>query len=102
MLFRSEAGFLGYLRLKQAYALSRGADEDAEVAAQAAAEFLRVHLCHIAEPLSAALDWSGSSYLALAGKALARRVGPRPQQMFDILDQAITGTDSEGFSCGEA
>ena len=97
-----EAGFLGFLRLKQAFAVSRAADEEAEVTARAVEDFLRTHLSHIAEPLSTALDWSGSSYLALVGRALLRRVGPRPKQMFDILDQAAGESDAGAFPCGEA
>ncbi|MBI4886625.1 MAG: molecular chaperone TorD family protein [Acidobacteria bacterium] len=73
-----EAGFVGYLRLKEAYAVTRGDDEQAAVTADAAATFLREHLAMLAEPLAATLDASGVVYLAEAACALATRVGPPP------------------------
>jgi hypothetical protein len=73
-----EAGFIGYLRLKEAYAVARGDDEQAAVTAEAAATFVREHLSALAEPLAATLDASGLAYLAEAARALANRVGPPP------------------------
>ncbi len=73
-----EAGFVGYLLLKQAYALTRGDDEQASVAAEAEATFRREHLASFAEPLAATLEASGVAYLAEAGRALVSRVGPAP------------------------
>lgn len=73
-----EAGFVGYLRLKEAYAVTRGDEEQAAVTADAAATFMREHLAAIAEPLAATLDASGLAYLAEAARALATRVGPPP------------------------
>jgi len=73
-----EAGFVGYLRLKEAYAVTREDDEQASVTADAAAIFMREHLSALAEPLAATLDASGLAYLAEAARALANRVGPPP------------------------
>ena len=73
-----EAGFIGYLRLKEAYAVTRGDDEQATVTAEATATFLREHLSALAEPLAVTLDASGVAYLAEAARALATRVGPPP------------------------
>jgi len=73
-----EAGFVGYLRLKEAYAVTRGDEEQAAVTADAAATFVREHLSALAEPLAATLDASGVAYLAEAARALANRVGPPP------------------------
>ena len=73
-----EAGFVGYLRLKEAYAVTRGDEEQAAVTADAAATFVREHLSALAEPLAATLDASGVAYLAEAARALATRVGPPP------------------------
>lgn len=73
-----EAGFVGYLRLKEAYAMTRGDDDQAAVTAEAAATFIREHLAVLAEPLAATLDASGVAYLADAARALADRVGPPP------------------------
>ena len=71
-----EAGFIGYLRLKQAYAVTRGDEEQAAVTAEAAATFTGEHLAMLAEPLAATLGASGLDYLAEAARALATRVGP--------------------------
>jgi len=73
-----EVGFVGYLLLKQAYALSRGDDEQASVAAEAEVTFRREHLASFVEPLAATLESSGIAYLAEIGRALATRVGPPP------------------------
>jgi hypothetical protein len=73
-----EAGFVGYLRLKEAYAVTRGDEDQAAVTADAAATFVREHLTTLAEPLAATLDASGVAYLAEAARALASRVGPPP------------------------
>ena len=73
-----EAGFIGYLLLKQAYAVTRGDQEQASVTAEAAATFTREHLSALAEPLAATLGASGLDYLAEAARALATRVGPPP------------------------
>lgn len=72
------AGFVGWLKFKEAYARSRENDEQAGVTAEAAAGFLREHLAFMAEPLSRALDAAGPDYLAAAGRAMLRRVGPKP------------------------
>jgi nitrate reductase assembly molybdenum cofactor insertion protein NarJ len=71
-----EADFIAYLRLKEAYALSRGDQEQAGVAAGAARSFLEDHLSSIAEPLAQSLAASGITYLQLATDALLSRVGP--------------------------
>ena len=72
-----EAGFIGYLRLKEAYALAGGDHERAAVTASAARTFIEEHLGAIAGPLAAALSQSGVRYLELAGKALARLAGAK-------------------------
>jgi nitrate reductase assembly molybdenum cofactor insertion protein NarJ len=69
-----EAGFIGYLRLKEAYALSRDEAEPAALAAEAAQRFLHEHLAITAQPLAAALADSPARYLARASQALSRRL----------------------------
>lgn len=71
-----EAGALGYLSLKEAYARARAADDEAEVTAQAAARFREEHLSALAWPVADRLQRAGVRYLALAAAALARRAGP--------------------------
>jgi nitrate reductase assembly molybdenum cofactor insertion protein NarJ len=72
-----EAGFLGYLCLKEAYARARGNDQEAEVAAQAAQRFRDEHLATFAWPVALRLEEAGIRYLSLAAFALAHRSGPR-------------------------
>jgi len=72
-----EAGFLGYLCLKEAYARARGTEDEAEVAAQAAARFREEHLATLAWPVADRLAEADACYLPLAAAALARRAGPR-------------------------
>src|SRR5688572_21854100 len=82
-----EAGFMSFLRFRQAFAITNDSEAEATVAAEAANRFPEEHLSNIAEPLSYALHHSGEPYLALAGKALLCRVGPARKQIFDVLDQ---------------
>ena len=72
-----EAGFVGYLRLKEAYALASGDTEHVEVTAEAATHFIEDHLSFVAERLAGTLRESGIPYLAMMGEALLQRVGPR-------------------------
>jgi hypothetical protein len=68
-----EAGFVGYLRLKEAYALAGDDELGAAVVAEAVAGFLSGHLSRIAGPLALSLASSGVRYLTLAGDALRGR-----------------------------
>ena len=79
-----EAGFLGYLCLKQAYAWSRGNEEEAEVAAQAVARFRDAHLAIVCWPVADRLEEAGVHYLSLAASALAHRPGPRRESVTTI------------------
>ncbi len=71
-----QVDFLAYLRLKEAFARSRGDDEQAAVTAAAAQRLLEDHLSVIAEPLTLSLAASEIPYLALAAAGLLERVGP--------------------------
>jgi nitrate reductase assembly molybdenum cofactor insertion protein NarJ len=70
-----EAGFMAYLRLKEAYALHAGAKDDAEITATAARDFLRNRLSAIGGPLAEILACSGIDYLVSTASVLASRVG---------------------------
>ncbi len=72
-----EAGFLAYLRMKEAYARARSNPEQAAVAMEAARTFILEHLSLIAEPLAASLEGLGLAYLKEAGRALVARVSAR-------------------------
>lgn len=71
-----QADFVGYLRVKEAFAGFRGNDDQAAVAADAAQRILDEHLSVMAEPLARSLAASGISYLTAAAAALVQRVGP--------------------------
>jgi nitrate reductase assembly molybdenum cofactor insertion protein NarJ len=71
-----EAGFLGYLRLKEAFARAQGEDEKAATAADAASRFGADHLAAYAQLFAARVEKTGVCYLTLAARALARRAGP--------------------------
>ena len=75
-----EASFMGYLRLKEAYARARGSKEEAEVASQGATRFCEEHLSTLAWPLAARSEKTEVRYLSLAARALAPRTGPRPAE----------------------
>jgi len=68
-----EAGFVGYLRLKEAFALASGDDAAAAVARDAARQFVKDHIAVIAEPLATSLRASGIAYLGHASAALISR-----------------------------
>jgi nitrate reductase assembly molybdenum cofactor insertion protein NarJ len=104
-----EAGFVAYLRLKEAYARARGEDEQAEVTADAAQSFVEEHLSLLAEPLSAVLAAGTIEYLDHAGAALLERVGPARKATGPGTDAGAAACpfvqidgdpDSAGFECG--
>jgi nitrate reductase assembly molybdenum cofactor insertion protein NarJ len=72
-----EAGFVGYLCLKEAFARARGNAEEAEIAAKAAIRFHEAHLSTLAWPVAEGLETTDVRYLTLAAAALARRSGLR-------------------------
>jgi hypothetical protein len=95
-----EAGFLGYLCLKQAYARMRGNEDEAEIAAEAAARFCEEHLSSLAWPLADRLEKTGVQYLALAARALARRTGPR-REARGTGNSPLPMSDDCLLDCGE-
>ncbi|MFQ6672763.1 MAG: molecular chaperone TorD family protein, partial [Candidatus Tectimicrobiota bacterium] len=68
-----EAGFAGYLRMKEAYALARGDAEGAATTAEAFRRFLEAHLSTFIEPFAKGLEPSAVSYLVEAARALRER-----------------------------
>ena len=95
-----EAGFVGYLRLKEAFGVANGQFEPAAVARDASKSFVNDHLSCVAKPLALSLAASGVAYLAAAGKALLARVGPpRTLPVIQSLPPAADCIDST-FDCG--
>lgn len=73
----TEAGFVAYLRFKEAFARHCGAANEAEIAADAARNFLQTHLAVLAGRLAESLECSGIGYLSLAAAALHARLEVR-------------------------
>ena len=94
-----EAGFVAFLRFKEAYAVTREQWEQAAMAAEAAQRFQDDHLAMMAQPLATSLAASGIEYLQLISAALLDRVGPRPEPLADPPGDLPTLDD---FECGAA
>ena len=97
-----EAGFVGYLRLKEAYLLDCDSVESAAVSREASQRFLQDHLSAIAQPLAKALEESGVRYLVLAAQALLHRTGP-PRSL-PVVSSQSEASPHEGeclVDCGE-
>jgi nitrate reductase assembly molybdenum cofactor insertion protein NarJ len=95
-----EAGFVGYLKLKQAYALASGDSEHAEIASQAASSFIKEHLARFAEPMLPRLENFAPDYLISAGRMLLELAGASPRSGYP-LSTGFEGEDESGeMSCG--
>lgn len=92
----TESGFISYLRLKQAFAMTGEEPESAAISGDASARFLKDHLATIAEPLAASLAASEIAYLKDASAALLERTGPRAT--LPVLADPLVCDDS--IECG--
>ena len=95
-------GFVGWLRLKQAFALSIGDLESADVTREAAQRFVRTHLTPCAEPLALRLTELEAGHLALAASALLARTGPRPKDVEGDWVPSGLGVEDCSLTCGLA
>jgi hypothetical protein len=73
-----ECDFVAYLFLKEAYALSRGAEEEVEVAREARARFVEGHVAVAGHGLARKLPPHAPEYLGRAAVALAARLPEVP------------------------
>ncbi|MFN0085351.1 MAG: molecular chaperone TorD family protein [Blastocatellia bacterium] len=96
-----EAGFVAYLRLKEAYALANSDGEHAAITGEAARQFIHEHLATLAEPLARALEHSGVEYLTAAGSALLARVGPRRAAPQKRGLPVLNDNEETDFTCAE-
>jgi nitrate reductase assembly molybdenum cofactor insertion protein NarJ len=97
-----EAGFVGYMQLKLAFALSRGDEDDARVVSAAVTRFLAEHVRYWAAPLAKRLSRSGASHLLLAAREIARRAGPAPvapRGPWNVISESEPGSKGSSF-CG--
>lgn len=96
----AEVGFLGYLRLKEAYARACGEEEQARIVACAAARFVEEHLALLAHRFAESVKKSGVEYLEIIARTLQSRIDPPPEEpggdgRLPVLDEA-----DSAFSCG--
>jgi nitrate reductase assembly molybdenum cofactor insertion protein NarJ len=97
-----EAGFMAYLRFKEAYAVASGLSEEAITTALAADRFRTDHVAVCAAPLAAVLGDSGIEYLAQASALLAARAGDPPARTrLPMVQDLVKAVDDEGsaFPC---
>lgn len=98
-----EAGFVGYLHLKEAVALAAVDAEAAQRAAEARRRFLEEHLAPLALRLRKQVDSVGASRIARAVRLLAERV-----PAVELLDgpsgilQAVEACGACGVASGES
>lgn len=71
-----EVDFVAYLRLKQAFALANGEEQQASVTAEACERFLDQHVRRYLGRLAARLEELGIAAYAPAAHRLAERLGP--------------------------
>lgn len=95
-----EAGFISYLKLKEAFALSFADAENAGITAAAARTFTESHLVKIAEPLAKSLSASGVDYLSIAAETLLERTGPDKDKKVREFLPVLSDSEDEIFECG--
>jgi nitrate reductase assembly molybdenum cofactor insertion protein NarJ len=88
--------FLAFLRLKQAYATCDGSAAHEEIAADAAAVFLKEHVAVQGEPVLRALETYGPEFLIEAGRRIVERAGPAPRSEYPLTSEL----DDDDMSCG--
>ncbi|MCC6586545.1 MAG: molecular chaperone TorD family protein [Bryobacterales bacterium] len=98
-----QLGFLSFLKLKQARALSADEPAQAVVAAEAAVEFANTHLALQAEPVLHRLEEFAPDFLVAAGRRIVAHTGPAPRSEFP-LGSIIgdRGDEDEMMCCGDA
>lgn len=93
------AGFAGYLRLKEAFALGEGNGEAAATVREARERFESEHLRRVAGPLARKLEEHGpGTAWAAAAAWIHRRVGEEPGREIE----RIVPEEGGCFPCGEA
>jgi len=98
-----QAGFAGYLRLKEAYARARGDEKNAETTAGALDRFIEAHLRVIAGPLARRLAGTAPAYLVRAAASLVARAGDAPDPSWGMASsESAAQTGESGLCCGDA
>ncbi|MBI4893333.1 MAG: molecular chaperone TorD family protein [Acidobacteria bacterium] len=97
-----ELGFVAYLKMKQALALSEEAELRAEVVGEAQARFLKDHIAVCAEPISKLLESYAPEYLIEAGRRILALAGPSPRSAYPLALPDEIDDDSNEMMCGPA
>jgi nitrate reductase assembly molybdenum cofactor insertion protein NarJ len=92
-----ELGFVAYLHLKKAYALSQNDAEQAAIAGDVLERFLQEHVSTLAAPVALALRDSSISYYDWTAKAIQQRIEKYVRQPV-VLPEAAED-DRETFNC---
>lgn len=96
-----EAGFIGYLHMKEAYAVERGAHVQAAITSKAIESFIAQHLVKMADSFTETLAYSEFDYLTLAGQALLERVGLDPDKVRTRELPILAEVETDSFACGD-
>lgn len=94
-----ETDFVAYLKLKEAFAVSRGEAEHAATTREAAERLIAEHVAYVAGPLAEKLATSGIQYLALASAALLERTGSHSAITDQELPILANIASEQGWMC---
>lgn len=90
-----EAGFVGYLRMKQAFARIIGDQEAEKLSAEAVEMFIQDHLAPVAHGLWKRFEGDDSLYIARAARLMRERIGdvevPEEREPLDGEDDVNCG-----------
>lgn len=90
-----EAGFVGYLRMKQAFARIVGDEEAEKVSAEAAAMFIKEHLAPVAHGVSKRFEGVDDLYIARAARLMRERLGD-----VEIREEDPPSEEDGDMACG--
>jgi nitrate reductase assembly molybdenum cofactor insertion protein NarJ len=88
-----EAGFVGFLKLKQAFARIAGDAEAESIAKDAEAMFVADHLAPVAAGLCSRLDGDDAFYVARAARLMRERIGDVP------VPEIVEPADDDEMGC---
>ena len=91
-----EAGFVGYLRMKQAFARLCGDEAAEEVAKEAEKLFIEEHLAPVDDGLWKRFAGDDSLYIARAARLMRERLGD-----VAVRDEGEASDDENEMSCGD-
>ena len=93
-----EAGFVGYLRLKEGFARAEGEAREAEVSDRAGRDFVASHVAPCATALALTLQHGGAPHLRSVVRVLSGRAGPSPAPS-GLGHSPIIWPDADSCAC---